>query len=168
MAKPRKVAGLRWAEWTSCPPFAAAPRRRTGPQKAGLAFQRNATRALAHLGTALHAGPWIRFEDRNGPGFAQPDILLAGTSTFLVLECKLKFTPSAILQLDALYRPLLEALVPSTPIRRAVLCKYLTPQAKALIPRPALEVWWDDIPHSGSCAILSWNGQGRLFPDGDT
>ena len=51
-------------------------------------------------------GQWIHFEDENGPGFAQPDVLLCRPPRLFLFECKLTFREEAWDQLSLLYSPL--------------------------------------------------------------
>jgi len=56
----------------------------------------------------LHSEQWFWFVDANGKGFAQPDHYIVGKDSVLIVEVKLKQNSTAHLQLDWLYRPLLE------------------------------------------------------------
>lgn len=58
----------------------------------------------------LFEGQWLSFYDSNGRGYAQPDYYLVGATCVLVVEVKLKQNTDAHLQLNGLYRPLLERL----------------------------------------------------------
>lgn len=141
----RQVQGLEWAKWAAAPAFARGKRRLSKPQRAGLAFQRKAGKALTHFGQSCKAGAWISYRDRVGPGLAQPDIVLVLPEGVLVLEIKLKFTLRAIPQLDALYVPLLQYLFPSRPIWRAVLCKHAAPEISEFHAFPAVDATLSDL-----------------------
>ena len=56
----------------------------------------------------LIVGPWIGFEDSKGVGICQPDLLVVGTYSTLILEAKLKQSKRALVQLQHLYAPLAE------------------------------------------------------------
>jgi hypothetical protein len=75
----------------------------------------------------LHSGWWLRFEDSNGPGWAQPDFFFLepdGTRIVLI-EAKLSETPAGWEQLDLLYRPLLQKLFPAAEILSVQACQNL-------------------------------------------
>ena len=59
-------------------------------------------------------GSWIEYQDKNGLGYAQPDILVfpTGTDYGVIIECKLTQTEEAISQLACLYKPLISHLFP--------------------------------------------------------
>lgn len=71
----------------------------------------------------LFEGQWIAFYDHNGRGYAQPDYYILYPDVILVVEVKLKQNSQAHLQLDQLYRPLLEALY-KLPVRMLQIFKY--------------------------------------------
>lgn len=142
---PRQVQGLEWAKWAAAPAFARGKPRLSGPQRAGLAFQRKVGRALTHFGPCCRTGSWISYYDHSGPGLAQPDVVLVLPEGVLVLEIKLKFTLRAIPQLDALYVPLLQHLFPSQPIWRAVLCKHAAPEISEFHAFPAVDAILSDL-----------------------
>ena len=68
-----------------------------------------------YLDATILYGAWIKYFDKNGLGYAQPDILLFDNKTtdIYILECKLTQTDDAILQLRSLYKPLIEELYPN-------------------------------------------------------
>ena len=57
---------------------------------------------------SLLSGPWIEFEDEHGSGYAQPDHLVFGPGWAIIFECKLGWTPAAVVELQTLYAPLVD------------------------------------------------------------
>jgi hypothetical protein len=53
-------------------------------------------------------GQWFSFQDENGHGYCQPDILIVTSTLVFILECKLTFTLWAWPQLRELYKPVVE------------------------------------------------------------
>jgi hypothetical protein len=74
---------------------------------------------------AIFHNQWIRFEDSNGEGYAQPDSYLVLKSRVICFECKLTETLSGYAQLEKLYKPLLAAIY-SRPIVLILTCKNLS------------------------------------------
>lgn len=143
----RKVQGLYLARKATCPHQASrAPR---GVKALGLVYERAVARALPG---ALH-GQWFYFEDANGPGYCQPDLLVQGW----ILEVKLSDTQEALGQLTDLYLPVVTAALGGQ-WRGLKIVKYLQPWSRdiitardqALTKPPAV------VP------TLHWPGKGRL------
>lgn len=129
MGRCREVQGLVHAEWMDVPPW-GENKGRTVQQRRGLAYERKFGEHLQRMkkpGDALLlGGPWIKFWDQNGVGFAQPDFLLVSPRGVYIFECKLKENSKAWVQLFRLYGPLVEYLL-RRPIKRVQVCKYLRP-----------------------------------------
>jgi hypothetical protein len=68
---------------------------------------------------------WIRFEDSNGIGYAQPDSYLVLKSRVILFECKLTETLAGYSQIEKLYKPLLLAIY-QRPIILILTCKNLS------------------------------------------
>ena len=73
-------------------------------------------------------GPWIRFEDSNGYGFAQPDYLVFDNGRLWVVECKLSHVDVVEKQLCGLYGPLLAELHQEEELILVEACSNLTPR----------------------------------------
>jgi len=122
MQKRRNVIrGLRWVKaLDDRPRFISSPRIK-GIQRAGLIYEnRIANYVKALYGEKVLHGQWYEFEDRRGLGWCQPDIIVLPDKDrkfILVLECKLKATKKAWVQLNYMYRPVLERIYPQTEIR---------------------------------------------------
>ena len=135
MQKRRNVIrGLRWVKaLDDRPRFISSPRIR-GVQRAGLIYEnRIANYMKALYGDKVLHGQWYEFEDRRGLGWCQPDIIVLPDKDrkfILVLECKLKATRKAWIQLNYLYRPILERIYPQTEIRLVQVVKNLNKELK--------------------------------------
>jgi len=66
---------------------------------------------------------WIVFEDENGPGHAQPDLLLITDSIVWIGEIKLTQRDKAFEQIELKYKPLITHLFPDREIRTFQVCK---------------------------------------------
>lgn len=135
------------AEWSPEPLWAARSRRSTRKlhpsTEAGLRYQRH---VVALVGRYLESltkppilttGPWIRFSDEGGPGWAQPDLLLhwaphlglppgpgLSPELTLVVEIKRTYREPAYNQLTKLYMPLVERLLgPRTRVVGAIVAR---------------------------------------------
>ena len=135
MQKRRNVIrGLRWAKaLDDRPRFISSPRIK-GIQRAGLIYEnRIANYMKALYGDKVLHGQWYEFEDRRGLGWCQPDIIVLPDKDrkfILVLECKLKATKKAWVQLNYMYRPVLERIYPQTEIRLVQVVKNLNKELK--------------------------------------
>ena len=135
MQKRRNVIrGLRWAKALEDKPrFISSPRIK-GIQRAGLIYEnRIATYIKALYGDSVLHGQWYEFEDRRGLGWCQPDILILPNEDrkfLLVIECRLKATRKAWVQLNYLYRPILEKIYPQVELRMVQVVKNLDKNLK--------------------------------------
>jgi hypothetical protein len=130
MQKKRNIIrGLRWAKALDRQPnFLTSPKIR-GIQRAGLIYENRIANYLqAIYGKDVIHGQWYAFEDRRGLGWCQPDIIILPNRNrkyILVIECKLKATKKAWVQLNYLYRPIMERLYPQVDIRLVQVVKNL-------------------------------------------
>ena len=130
MQKKRNIIrGLRWAKALDRQPnFLSSPKIR-GIQRAGLIYENRIANYLqAIYGKDVIHGQWYAFEDRRGLGWCQPDIIILPNrhrKYILVIECKLKATKKAWVQLNYLYRPIMEQLYPQVDIRLVQVVKNL-------------------------------------------
>jgi len=85
------------------------PRRLRGSRAKGKAYERKLARFVSRLHPCTY-NPWIYFVDANGPGWAQPDIIVHCLDRTVVLEAKLSETAAALPQLHDLYGPLVQRL----------------------------------------------------------
>jgi len=96
----RIVSGLKSAVPIDRPKCIPRSRPR-GVRSLGLRFERQLAAALPE---ANH-GQWFEYEDDNGKGYCQTDLIISFEDHLAVLECKLSNVESAYRQLNELYLP---------------------------------------------------------------
>ena len=155
MADHRVIKGLKWAlffdgEWP-----ASIPRSKPkGVRAKGIRYEKAVSAALP----GADHGRWIEFEDENGHGLAQPDILFRHNGALVILECKLTWTPKGHTQISQLYAPLLRSMG-ATKIKELVICKNLVPD----IPFPVFTDLGEALESKCESAVVHWIGAGPLF-----
>lgn len=115
------------------PHGSAARPRRSGAQKAGLAYQRKVGDYLRLvLGpNPVTSGPWFHYlDDANRRSYCQPDFLYSDVLQVLCVEVKLRWTPDAWWQLRSLYLPVLTKAFPDRTIIPLVICRSYDPAAR--------------------------------------
>lgn len=107
----------------------------------------------------VRKGQWFEFEDRNGLGVCQPDIIIELPNKIIVCECKLTETSNGRDQIKFLYGPILEKYY-NLPVHGIVVSRHLTMETnKSLIcasMEMALSKSYFVIP------TLHYLGKGRL------
>ena len=124
----RKIVGLRSV--TLIPPHSAPfkNKKSKGARQAGIIFERRFGDYLSACFDNVLVGPWFRYEDENGSGLCQPDMVLL--EPLVIFECKLKYKARAGLwDLRDLYQPIVEHFYES-PAKLVQVCKHLTPSAR--------------------------------------
>lgn len=122
----RVVQGLLWATPVAEGPW--GPGRARGAKAMGLRFERQVAAAIPG---AIH-GQWFKFEDTNGVGFAQPDLLLGlGHRTVAILECKYSWVAEGHTQMELLYAPIVWAALRPDRLVFVQICRNLRPGASA-------------------------------------
>ena len=152
------IRGLRWAKaLDERPGFISSPRIK-GIQRAGLIYEnRIANYMKALYGDKVLHGQWYHFEDRRGLGWCRPDIIILPNRSrkfILVIECKLKATRKAWVQLNYLYRPILERLYPQVEIRLVQVVKNLNKNLKLDLIDTLDEVFCQETKFSYSTLFL--------------
>ncbi len=152
------IRGLRWAKaLDERPGFISSPRIK-GIQRAGLIYEnRIANYMKALYGEDVLHGQWYQFEDRRGLGWCQPDIIILPNRNrkfLLVIECKLKATRKAWVQLNYLYRPILERLYPQIEVRLVQVVKNLNKNLKLDLVDTLDEVFCQETKFSYSTLFL--------------
>ena len=152
------IRGLRWAKaLDERPRFISSPRIK-GIQRAGLIYEnRIANYMKALYGDKVLHGQWYHFEDRRGLGWCQPDIIILPNRNrkfILVIECKLKATRKAWVQLNYLYRPILERLYPQVEVRLVQVVKNLNKDLKLDLVDTLDEVFCQETKFSYSTLFL--------------
>ena len=99
----------------------------------------------------------VSVEDRRGLGWCQPDIIILPNRNrkfLLVIECKLKATRKAWVQLNYLYRPILERLYPQIEVRLVQVVKNLNKNLKLDLVDTLDEVFCQETKFSYSTLFL--------------
>lgn len=115
--------------WRSEDPYRGKRFRRSGAQKAGLAFQKHVVKWAGERNDLfLEVGPWFAFtDDSDSRHFCQPDLLIRVNGLVLVCEIKLRWTADAWWQLRKIYLPVLEKFWPTSSFAPVCLCKSFDP-----------------------------------------
>ena len=119
------------------PPYLPPPRkgRRKQSVYAGLVYEKNLSNYLTSLfgeDKVIH-GPWIEYEDDQGYGVCQPDIVVLneGEEASLLVEAKLTYTKRAArLKLKKLYLPLVQLVWPDREWIMVQACKNINQHAR--------------------------------------
>lgn len=159
----RRVAELVWARRAErVPAFATGTRRPRGAKRDGLLYERLLAEALPEA----EYGVWWEFEDQAGRGWCQTDLVLVGTRSVLVLECKYSATDEAWEQLEGLYKPVLERAL-AKPVLGVQVARnlYGKPQPGIVICHTLVEAI--TISRAGNARpLLHWKGLGPVWGDG--
>lgn len=145
--KLRAVHGLKRVEkLDGWPEQIPKPKPRKKSAKAeGLRYEKRAAEMLASLtgrfaGAEVLHGQWLRYFDANGPGLAQPDVLVVPRrGPICIVEAKLTYRPSAEYKLKNLYSPLVKKLYLRRKQRLICITKNLTPDCATLTRITTLE-----------------------------
>lgn len=97
-----------------------------GSRGGGIRYEKALAAALAAYD--VDHNPWFYFEDANGPGYCQPDLILAQGVDLFVLEAKLTDCEAGRRQLKELYLPILRHLLGSR-VYGITVSRYLTPES---------------------------------------
>ena len=157
----RKIVGLEWAR--PLPLAALPPKRRGGTpaQREGLAYEAKVAKALPH---GL-SGVWFEFEDANGYGRCQPDLLLLKPSGVQIVEVKLTYTLAAWEQLFFLYKPVVEMWL-GREVAVAQVCKNLAGGAGDTGIGEDLDSGALLVPWLGRAAARPLSPQHQAWPQG--
>ena len=162
----RVISQIRDAE--ACERPKGLPKSRARGVKArGIKYERDLAAAIP---SARH-GQWFRFEDGNGPGCCQTDLLLETQWGLAILEAKLTWTWEGHRQLDQLYIPVLRQAYSSAwagkppHIFGLVVCKVLTPDLNLHRDWICRDLYGAlSRAAEGKRTVLHWMGQ-ILLPD---
>jgi len=149
----RVISGLKWARVADRPGFARQSRAK-GSKYQGLKYERQLSLAIP----AAKHGQWFQFEDRNGPGWCQTDLIFGALGRVVCLEAKYTWTSAGHHQINKLYRPILEAVY-GRAVAGIVVCKTLTTETPRLWVCPDLETAVCRAA-SGEYSVLHWLGTG--------
>lgn len=157
----RHIYGLKTAtallERPSCIP-AGRPR---GAKAAGIRYEKAVFEALE----GGIRGQWFQYEDENGPGYCQPDIIYPFLPDFFaIIEVKYTLVPGAHQKLNQLYIPV-ASLALKAPCAGVVIVKNLDPRYRRgkiyTDLRTAAEISF----HRGYPTLLQWAGQVLVHPE---
>lgn len=156
----RIVCGLRYAMLCSRPPKIPHSRPR-GSRAQGLRYERALAKALLERGA--RPGQWFKYEDRNGIGHCQTDIILPLPGAIIIIECKLGNYAKGEAQLRELYLPVARAAF-NKPVYGLVACRHLSPELVS--PQRRIEVSLDHAIESAiagapQAPLFHWIGRGK-------
>lgn len=146
----RVIAGLKWAQLA--PKAIHRPGRAKGAKGQGLRYERLLAKALPG---AQH-GVWFQYSDMNGLGACQTDLLAVLRTCVVVIEAKYTWVPEGHLQLEALYKPVVERVF-GKPMLGIVVCKRLVPGMTGVHVAPSLTAAINIAQHGGR-AVWHWLG----------
>lgn len=154
----RRIEGLRWARKAERPPgFAGGRVRLRGWKQQGVLYEKAVAGALPEA----EKGTWWEFEDQNGLGWCQTDLILVGTRSVLVLECKLSATADAWVQLEGLYQPVVRVALGLEVVGMQV-AKVIRP---GMVPGVVVGdlVSGMEVVRSGRRPLVHWKGLAPLW-----
>jgi hypothetical protein len=155
MPESRQIDGLKWAHPLSERPDCIPTSRPRGAKAAGLRFERAFAK---HLPSALH-GTWFEFEDRNGHGYCQTDLIYSLLPRFLaIIEIKYTLVPGAFSKLTNFYIPIVAAAL-DRPAAGVVVVKNLDPRYRRGRIYTDLELAARDAHANHYPTLLQWVGQ---------
>lgn len=99
----RIVRGLIWAKEVGKRPSYIPASRARGKKAEGVRYERKLAKALP----GTRHGVWFEFEDSNGKGCCQADLLLELGNMIVVLEAKYSWVAQAYQQIEQLYVPVI-------------------------------------------------------------
>lgn len=116
----RIISGLQYAHTCPTPQHASGVHRPKGAKAHGLRYEKAVAKALPF---ARH-GQWFQFLDVNGLGTCQTDLLLEFPELVVVLEAKYTWTLTGHVQVERLYKPVVEKAL-GKPVVGMVICRTL-------------------------------------------
>lgn len=159
MSKHRQISGLISAKTLDIRPKSIPLSRPRGIKAKGIGYERELEKAIP----VAKRGQWFEFKDSRGWGYCQPDFLLEGKNSIVVLEAKYTWTLDGHLQIEELYQPVVEKASGKN-VLGIVVCKRLVTE----MPRN-LEIFQNllsavESAKRGKRAVLHWIGAGQLWP----
>lgn len=108
------------------PASVPGPGRPRGAKRLGYKYEADFAKALAEkYPAAVLFGQWFQFNDRNGKGYCQTDIILKTTKINIIFECKLTDVDTGRSQLSHLYFPVVEKAL-GKPVLGIVVTRHLS------------------------------------------
>jgi hypothetical protein len=156
----RVIEDLKYAILMPHKPECIPVSRPKGAKAAGLRFERSLAK---HLKGSLH-GRWFEFEDQNGHGYCQTDVIYVFRPRFaVVIEVKYTLVPGAHSKLQNLYIPVVSHAL-KMPAVGVVAVKNLDPRYRRGRIYTDLLSAAVASAENGYPALLQWSGQALLPP----
>jgi hypothetical protein len=149
----RAITELVWSRALEGRPTCIPHARPRGAKAQGLRYERALARALP----AAKHGQWFEYQDKNGHGYCQVDLMLQLLSGILILEAKYTWCPEGHAQIENLYIPVVSAAW-GLPVAGLVVCKRLVPGMTGIAVSGDLETALKYVG-SGRRTVLHWLGQ---------
>ena len=137
------LSPLSYVRWAERPQHLPTKDKLKGRRAKGMTYERGVKKQFERLipklwsSFLIYSGAWIHFIDKNGHGYAQPDMVLELSDSVIIIEVKLTQTDTAEKQTKLLYLPLVAKLIPEKTIYLLQVCKNLryVPKDGSLIKR---------------------------------
>lgn len=127
---PRQIGTISYASLLEGrPKHLPTPKRLSGSRAKGVTYEKKAVRELKERfpAAAVQYHRWIHYvESRNGSGYCEPEVFIELKDRLILFEMKLTGGPAGRMQLEGLYKPLLEHLF-RKPVFCLLVCKWTTP-----------------------------------------
>ena len=147
----RTIVDLRWARELDERPKCIPKGRPRGVKKLGVRYERAFGEAVVRRFPEAKLAQWFEFEDANGHGYCQTDVLVEFGNVVVVVECKLTHVLQGYVQLRKLYTPIVERVY-GKPVKGIITVRYLTRKSDV-----------SEIVDSFGAAILRSNGKIPTF-----
>jgi hypothetical protein len=122
---PRQIDRLLAASFCERPTFIPVAKRRTGSRATGASYEKKLVRSLKRNFPQAKYHQWIHFMDATGPHYCEPELFIERKAEVILLEAKLTGGPLGRMQMEGLYKPLLEKII-GKPVRCLLVCKNVT------------------------------------------
>ncbi len=122
---------LSYVAWTERPQHIPVKDKLKGRRAKGMTYERGVKKQFERMipklwgSFLIYSGAWIHFIDKNGHGYAQPDMVIELADSVIIIEVKLTQTNTAEKQIKLLYLPLVAKLIPNKTIYLLQVCKNL-------------------------------------------
>jgi hypothetical protein len=126
---PRQIVRLSFA-WllNERPSWIPKPKRQSGSKAQGLAYEKKVVREVKNrlCAGSWHYHQWIQYRDHDGKeaGWCEPELYTVLSDRVILLEVKLTGGIAGRMQLEGLYRPLLEFIY-KKPVYCLLVCKHI-------------------------------------------
>lgn len=159
----RQIYGLQSAAALLEKPACIPQGRPRGAKAAGIRFEKSVFEALP----GGIRGQWFQYEDVNGTGYCQPDIIYPFLPDFFaIIEVKYTLVPGAHQKLSQLYIPVAEKAL-KCPCAGVVIVKNLDPRYRRGKIYTDLATAAEIAFHRGFPTLVQWAGQ-NLIRQSDT